>query len=102
MLGFFLLWFPSFTTFEWKKEFFFSLSYLSWYDSWKCIFDLFSFIQEVTQETIDKYVALDNKIRLLENKNIRKTYDSVKKRYDAIVLSVQTLKKKYEECKKQT
>lgn len=49
---------------------------------------------EVTQETIDKYVALDNKIRLLENKNIRKTYDSVKKRYDAIVLSVQTLKKK--------
>lgn len=57
---------------------------------------------EVTQETIDKYVALDNKIRMLENKNIRKTYDSVKKRYDAIVLSLQTLKKKYEECKKQT
>lgn len=56
----------------------------------------------MTQETIDKYVALDNKIRLLENKNIRKTYDSIKKRYDAIVLSVQTLKKKYEECKKQT
>lgn len=57
---------------------------------------------EVTQETIDKYVALDNKIRLLENKNIRKTYDSVKKRYDILVLSLKTLNKKYEECKQQT
>lgn len=76
------------------------LPFLVWH--LKMNFDLFSFIQEVTQETIDKYVALDNKIRMLENKNIRKTYDSVKKRYDAIVLSLQTLKKKYEECKKQT
>ncbi|XP_056002664.1 uncharacterized protein LOC125661515 [Ostrea edulis] len=53
-------------------------------------------------DAFNKYVALDNKIRLLENKNIRKTYDSMKKRYDKIVAEVKDLETKYADSKKNT
>lgn len=53
-------------------------------------------------ETINKYVALDNKIRMFENKNIRKLCDSEKKRYDDMVIAVKRLEEEHEAAKKRT
>ncbi|XP_078327394.1 uncharacterized protein LOC111115419 isoform X1 [Crassostrea virginica] len=61
-----------------------------------------SYISEITMETINKYVALDNKIRMFENKNIRKLCDSEKKRYDDMVIAVKRLEEEHEAAKKRT